>query len=562
MMKCPAGGRRVSLLLLSTDQARYPGLGRIVPGPNSQETGARVYRPYRPPPLQGCGPLGPLPDGLRSSSPTPSTPVAEGQYPQSPALRSPAVRKPSTIEQQPSVSSSETGESNSRRGTPAPAAQGVVPLISTLTSPSTATSPTGSIGGLSLDEELAEQFVRPVIRNVAAKRDTMTFSTSRQTSLSMEIEELEKTLIDSPQAQAAQEPSRPEGRVASMTSSVYSDGIRDEDEDDDGPILSIQPAPLRIAPPMSPPAPAVAAASSRPQSPMRGPLRRGPMPRRPALEEYGVCSSKVANSRVGTPTPASRSGSMDTYNSSVHSSPPPRSDTPQLRHGNFRRDLGRASPAPTLDAAERVRPNPVVDTGFNFDFGFASNNIRPPTPDSMNCSLASPAGEAGEAGPALPPSAEAAQTQPRDDQPRGEVPSKQPGRAKPPAPLNLDFNFSPDAPSRDPTLGQARGGGGGGGGVWSPTIFRSVPAAPATLDGRPSTSGGPIRFGFGGGLAASPTFVSKFPQRSASGDDGPGVFMSIGVARGPSITEVVRPKTSGGRRPQVGMVGSFGAGFI
>ncbi|AEO54580.1 hypothetical protein MYCTH_2297287 [Thermothelomyces thermophilus ATCC 42464] len=523
-------------------------------GPSSQETPQKspqkVYRPYRPPPLQGCGPLGPLPDGLRSPSPPPRTPGVESLRSQSPALRSPALRKPSTIEQQPSVSNSEAEESNSRRGTPAPEAQGVVPLISTLTSPSTATSPTGSIRRLSLDDEPAEQLAPPVIRNVAAKRDTLRYNTPRQRSLSMKIEELEKTLLDAQQAHVSREPSRSEAGVASATSSVYSDGIKDDD-DDDGPILSIQPAPLRIPPPMSPPVPAAAAVSNRPQSPMRGPPRRGPLPRRPALEEYGVCSSKVANSRGGTPTPASRSGSTDTY--SAHSSPPSRTGTPQLRHHNFRRDLNRASPAPTLDAAERVRPNPVVDTGFNFDFGFTSSNIRPPTPDSTNCSLASPAGEAG---PTLPSTSESAQTQSKGEpkgEPKAEPPSKF-TRANAPAPLNLDFNFSPDAPSRDPTLSPA-------GGLWTPPI-RSVPAASTTFDGRPSTSGGPSRFGNGGGLAASPNFVSKFPERLASEDDDVATFMGIGVARGPSIREVRRPKTSGGRRPQAGMVDSFGTGFI
>ncbi|KAL2150196.1 hypothetical protein VTH82DRAFT_7872 [Thermothelomyces myriococcoides] len=529
------------------------GSGARAQGPNSQETPPRsplkVYRPYRPPPLQSCGALGPLPDGLRSSDSPPGTPGIGSQRSETPAIRSPAIRKPSTVEQTP-VSNSEGEAPNSRRGTPGPEAQGVVPLISTLTSPpSTATSPTGSIGRSSLDEEPAELPARPVIRNVAAKRDTHTYTNaSRQRSLSMKIEELEKTLLDAQKAHVSQESSRLEACVASPTSSLYSDGIKEEDEeDDDGPILSIQPAPLRIPQPMSPPSiPAAAAPSNRPQSPLRGPLRRGPLPRRPALEEYGVSTSQVSNSRGGTPTPASRSGSMDTYNS-ARSSPPTRTNTPQFRHHNFKRDLSRASPAPTLDA---VRPSPVVDTGFNFDFGFTSNNIRPPTPDSMNCSLASPAGEAG---PTLPPgSAEPAQTQSKGGEPKGE-PSSKSTRANTPAPLNLDFNFSPDAPSRDPTLGQ--------GGSCSPSI-QTVPSASVTLDGRPSTSGGPNRSGHGGGLAASPNFASKFPERLGPGDDDPSAFMGIGVARGPSIIETRRPKTSAGRRPQAERSDSLRTGFI
>jgi hypothetical protein len=38
--------------------------------------------------------------------------------------------------------------------------------------------------------------------------------------------------------------------------------------------------------------------------------------------------------------------------------------------------------------------------------------------------------------------------------------------------------------------------------------------------------------------------------------------MGIGMARGPSIREVRRPKTSGGKSQPGGMVDSFGTGFI
>ncbi|KAL2198394.1 hypothetical protein P885DRAFT_67579 [Corynascus similis CBS 632.67] len=500
----------------------------------------KVFRPYRPPPLQGCGPLGPLPDALRSPSPPISTPGVESHRSQSPALRSPALKSRPTIERHPSVNNSEEEAPSSRQGTPAPEMQGVVPLISTLTSPSTTASPTGSIRRLSLDDEPAGQFAPPIIRNVAAKRDTLALNATRKQSLSMKIEELEKTLLNAQQAHPPQKPSGLEATRTSTTSSVYTNGIQDDD-DDDGPILSIQPAPLRIPPPVSPPIPA-AASFNRPQSPMRGPPRRGPLPRRPGLEEYGVASTRVSNSRGGTPTPASRSGSTDNYSS--HSSPPPRTDTPQIRHHNFRRDLNQASPAPTLDAAEHARPNPVIDTGFNFDFGFNSTNIGPPTPDSANWSLASPAGEISSA---LPPTSDPSQNQAKSE------PVTKFTRANVPAPLNLNFNFSPDAPSRDPTLNSQAGG------LWTPPI-RSAPLAATTADGRPSTSNGPSEAGKGGGLAASPSFISKFPENAGPVDDDPAAFMGIGMARGPSIKEVRRPKTSGGRRP--GAVDTFGTGFI
>jgi hypothetical protein len=532
-------------------------------GPPAQDTTEKVFRPYRPPPLQGSGPLANMAGALRSPSPPQGTSGANGYRSQGPALRNAAVRNPTPIEHHAAVFSSEPEAPGSRRGTPGPERQGLVPLISSLTSPSTVTSPTGSIRRLSIDDESGEQFTRPIIQNVIAKRDTLNSKTSnapRQHSLSMRIEELEKTLLSAQHAHPVPKLPAPEDNRISTTSSVYSDGIKstDDEDDDDGPILSIHPAPLRIMSPpvpangpgpaisntMSPPAP-MPAAISRPQSPMRGPPRRGPLPRRPGLEEYGV-PSKVVNSRGGTPTPASRSGSTDNYSS--HSSPPSRTNTPQLRQPNVRRDLSQPSPAPTVDTLERARPNPVVDTGFKFDFGPGPGPgvIGPPTPDSTTWSLASPAGDMGSALPA--PTSDSSQVQVRSES------SAKFTRTNVPAPLNLKFNFSPDAPSRDPTLGSP-------GGLWTPPI-RSSPAAGATMDGRPSTSGGPGGPTSGGGLAASPSFLSKFPDLSGHGDDDPAAFMGIGMARGPSIRDVRRPKTSGGRKPKAGTGDSYGTGFI
>ncbi|KAK3298665.1 uncharacterized protein B0H64DRAFT_316431 [Chaetomium fimeti] len=525
-------------------------------GPAPNDPAEKVFRPYRPPPLQGSGPLGLMSEGLRSPSPAHNASGIKGYRAQSPALRSPAVRSPPPIEHHAAVFSSDPEAPSSRRGTPGPERQGLVPLISSLTSPSTVTSP-GSIRRLSVDDEPIEPFTRPVIKNVIAKRDTLTSSTPRQHSLSMRIEELEKTLLDAQQAHPVPKLPIPEDNRTSTSSSVYSDGIKDEDDDDDdGPILSIHPAPLRIMSPpvpshatgpgpapgatMSPPAP-IPAAIVRPQSPMRGPPRRGPLPRRPGLEEYGV-SSKAVNSRGGTPTPASRSGSIDNYSS--HSSPPSCTNTPQVRHPNVKRDLTQPSPAPTVDTLERARPNPVVDTGFKFDFGPGPGVIGPPTPDSTTWSLASPAGDVGSTLP--PPTSDPSQAQGKSEL------SAKFTRSHVPAPLNLKFNFSPDAPSRDPTLGSP-------GGMWTPPI-RS--ATGSTMDGRPSTSGGPGGPVSGGGLAASPSFLSKFPDLSAQGDDDPAAFMGIGMARGPSIRDVRRPKTSGARKPKLGTIDSRGTGFI
>lgn len=489
-------------------------------GPSPQNTSQSPSRPYRPPALEGSGPL---PGGFRSPSPP---------------LSSPGIDGATMFHSEPEIPAS------NGRNTPDRERQGPGPLISTLASPSTLTSPSGSIRRLSFDEPI-EQFARPIIQNVRGLRDTLTLNTPRQHSLSMKIEEFEKTLLNAQQTQQTQQTLKAEvqePKRRSGSSSVYSDGPKiDDDDEDEGPILPAHPAPLRIPQTTAPPA---SAAIDRPQSPMRGPPRRGTLPRRPGLEEYGISSTQVSlRTRGGTPTPASRSGSTDNY--SNHSSPLSRTDTPQLRHPNWRRDLAQPSPAPTLenmerprpspvvDTFERARPAPVVDTGFNFDFGPGPSLgfAAPPTPDSSTWSLASPIGETG---PIPPQTSEPAQTQPAKFT-----------RSNVPPPLNLKFNFSADAPSRDPTLG-----------IWTPPI-RPTHGAVAPTEERPSTSGGPGGAGKSNGLAASPSFLSRFPE--SHGDD-PSSFMGIGMARGPSIREVRRPKTSAGGKP--GPVDSFGTGFI
>jgi len=500
------------------------GAGPRPYGPPPPNTSQPPSRPYRRSPPEGSGP-GPLPDGFRSPSPP---------------LGSPGIDGATMFHSEPELPAS------NGRGTPDRGRQGPGPLISTLASPSTVTSPSGSIRRLSFDEPV-EQFARPIIQNVRGLRDTLTLNTPRQHSLSMKIEEFEKTLLSAQQTQQNLKALVQEPRRRSGGSSIYSDGPKVDDDDDEGPILPVQPAPLRIPHPTAAPAPAP---TDRPQSPMRGPPRRGALPRRPGLEEYGVSSTQVSlRTRGGTPTPASRSGSTDNY--STHSSPLSRTDTPQLRHPNWRRDLAQPSPAPTLENFERPRPSPVVDTferarpaapvvdtGFNFDFGPGPSLgfAAPPTPDSSTWSLASPTGEAG---PLPPQTSEPAQTQPAKFT-----------RSNVPPPLNLKFNFSADAPSRDPTLG-----------MWTPPI-RPTHGAAAANDERPSTSGGPSGAGKPNGLAASPSFLSRFPESHGPGDDDPSSFMGIGMARGPSIRDVRRPKTSAGGKPVPAMVDSFGTGFI
>ncbi|KAK0628245.1 hypothetical protein B0T17DRAFT_614196 [Bombardia bombarda] len=200
----------------------------------------------------------------------------------------------------------------------------------------------GSLSESLNDESPIEQFGRPIIRNVAAKRDTYTMNSPRRHSLSMEIEELEKKLVDAqlgrslgeapnrileeieaPQKSPGLSPGLRGDVRDSFTSSFYSD----DEDDDDQPILAVGdfsddhedhdeepiipiPSPLRVTP-----SPAFgdsrqqspAFGNSRQESPVRGlPMRAlGQRPRRPALEEYGVSSSLiVANPFAQAPTPA------------------------------------------------------------------------------------------------------------------------------------------------------------------------------------------------------------------------------------------------------------------
>ena len=543
---------------------------------------SQPIRPYRPPPLQGFGPLGGGPTGLQSLKNS----SLDDYRSESPAPRSPAVQRAPAFT--PEVQSPvEDG-----RSTPGPERRGQEPLISTLTSPSNMTSPSGSISRLSLDDEPVDMFARPVIRDVDAKRDTLTFSSARQQSLSMRIEELEKTLITQQIHQAQKAMPQTANRRMSTGSSIYSESIKvDDEDDDDGPILSIQPAPLRIAAPQAPVAPVAPAATpgSRSQSPFHGPPRRGAGPRRPTLEEYGIPSNQVAvRARGATPAPSSRSGSTDNYSS--HSSPPSRTNTPQLRLAGWRRDPAQpapvltGSPETTITAApapgpERPRLAPVIDTGFNFGFGPGIGVAAPPTPDSTTWPL-SPSSDKGSGSSTLPPPAEPQPPKPTAGTSGAAAPpptgSGKFTRSHVPPPLNIKFNFSPDAPSRDPTLSHSGKINSSNtiqeGGLWTPPL-RSAPLTMAgssstTADGRPTSLAGASG---GGRLAASPSLISQFPDPNLPRDDDShddGAFMGIGMARGPSIREVRKPSGHGmGRGHGHGhgtgrMVDSFGTGFI
>ena len=335
-------------------------------------------------------------------------------------------------------------------------------------------------------EYLMEQYARPIIQSVRARRDTLTLNSPRRVSLSMEIEELEKSLAyaQRTQLQNQQLSSQDDSSRASMSSSIYSEDVDEPDE----PVVTLQPAPLRSSPLLGSEA-ETGSFPSREHSPRRGSfiLRRGP--RRPTLDEYGVPSSqRTANSRPYNPGGGSVS---------------PSSRTNALQFHQPNRTL---SPAPTIDAPPlRQRPtvSTVIDAGFKFDFG---PNI-PPTPDSATWPLASSSSP-------IPPS---------------EEPELQPEpefiRQKAPPPLN--FNFSPEASSRDPAL-------------WTPPL-RSIGQKPAANHEHSLPPQG---------VAGTTLMLPGVgpPGRSRSPVDG----LGVGLARGPSM------RTD----PRHQHVDAFGTGFI
>ncbi|KAK3372322.1 hypothetical protein B0H63DRAFT_292076 [Podospora didyma] len=453
-------------------------------------------------------------------------------------------------------------------------------------------SPVGSLSMRSQENEddeengPVEQFARPVIQDVQAKRDTYTMNSPRRISLSMKIEKLEKTLLSAQHAQLDK------ARVASMTSSYYSS---DEEGTEDDSIMIIQPAPLRISPPpaavslrqpespprassptdlslqrsespmrMSPPPILTSLAQSespepshispppsvaeirRPESPMRGFVPgRGTGPRRPTLEEYGVSTNQVASApRSGegagsspATTGSTGSGSSNDFlrpseDNEVPSSES-RSTTPQSSH---RQGWARDT-APVL-------PNPIISSGFNFNFDFGPN-VAPPTPDSTTWSLGlSPESPIDAALVARP--------KPKLDRPH-----------IPPA---LHFNIPSNAFSRD-------------NGPWTPPLRSTSQlnaAMAAANDGRPSTAAGVYVYNEPvGPPSRSRTPVDMYQESDLVPDmvdaedaKATAAYLGIGLARGLSVRESPAQYQQLHRRPsphplpENGTVDSFGTGFI
>lgn len=414
----PRGESPGPLTLRALQDTRGPGSDGHRPGFQSSNLGApRSFSPnpaghrsqspacMRPAAnMNGLPPRGQALQGYRSESPTPISPISPSKFSQLDDIRD---QSPSTYgapsrggnmndcrSQSPAPSSrGPYGYSRQESGSTMQSATSTGPSLRELMaqSPEPEVSHTRSTSVSSHDSWPIEQFAKPIIQSVQARRDTFTLNTPRRHSLSMEIEELEKSLMVAQQTQIAPDPVR-----SSYSSSHYSD---DSDYTPE-PTVTLQPAPLRASPENAP--------VDAPQelSPIRGrqALRRGP--RRPTLDEY---NTQLAPARV-QPSPIELV------------SPLTRAITPQYRA------LVAADPTPPRQDS----PSNFVDTGFKFDFG-PPPVMAPPTPDSATWPLAT------SPSPDLDPTPEPVFHNPLP--PRSSA-----------APAPLTFNFSPDAYSRDPAL--------------------------------------------------------------------------------------------------------------
>ncbi|OIW31380.1 hypothetical protein CONLIGDRAFT_669152 [Coniochaeta ligniaria NRRL 30616] len=298
----------------------------------------------------------------------------------------------------------------------------------------------------SSDEEgaPAEPADRPVIRDVTARRDTITSTTPKRPSVSMAIDAFEKSLVDG--ELAAEESLRD-----STASSAYS-----VDEIIESPV---QPAP---APRPSPPY-----AASQPQRSASGTGR--PFPgkgvQRPNPEEYGVVPT-------GRMTPAAVNSPPQSPPARLDSSSPP---SQRLEHASLQPAPLFQQPKWTKEdedfrhddfSAPRPVPSPKLatpDTSSALDFG-----ATPPTPDPTNPNwpLAPPASSPPVSSP--PSSTTAPQLQ------------------RPNAPPPLNFDFSPNAFSRDH-------------GALTPPAKTLSQRSPSSDTLRPSTAGGGVEIGMARG---------------------------------------------------------------
>jgi hypothetical protein len=306
------------------------------------------------------------------------------------------------------------------------------------------------------DEQPSPQGAKPVIRNVAARRDTLASITPKRNSLEMTIEAFEKSLVD---AKLAEQDSKRDSD--SDASSAYS-------------VDEIIESPIQPPPQPRPSPPYATALTQRSQSP--GPRRPVPgknVPR-PNPEEYGVApTGRATPVRQGTGTTISSTTSGSTRLTS--SSPPASVQRPEhaslepaplfrqpkwsskededFRHDDFSapRPAPVPSPKPTLP--------PIVAAG-------------PLTPDSANWPL-----------PVSSPMSS----------PAAALQLKRPNQPPP-----LTFDFSPDAPSRDRN------------GPFTPPPMRMLSqqrGSPGLEEARPSTAEGATI-----GMARGPSVSYRRPD--------------------------------------------------
>ncbi|KAH8908208.1 hypothetical protein BR93DRAFT_605529 [Coniochaeta sp. PMI_546] len=298
---------------------------------------------------------------------------------------------------------------------------------------------------------------RPIIRNVIARRDTMTSITPKRASVSMAIDAFEKSLVE---AQLATEDSVRD----STASSTYS-----VDEILESPV---QPAPApRPSPPYAAPQPQRSGSGAGRPFPGRGVQRPNP-------EEYGVVPtgrmtpSAAVNGQTQSP-PARLDSSSPPSQRLEHASlqPAPLFRQPKwnkedededFRHDDF--SAPRPVPSPKL---------PTSDAPSTLDFG-----ATPPTPDPSNPNW-----------PLAPPPPAAASSPPVSSPPSSAT-APQMQRPNPPPPLN--FNFSPDAFSRDH-------------GMLTPPIKMLGQRSPSSDALRPSTATGTGTGGAEIGMARGPS---------------------------------------------------------
>lgn len=296
---------------------------------------------------------------------------------------------------------------------------------------------------------------KPVIRNVQARRDTLTLNTPRRSSLAMTIEAFERSIMDA--QRGAGQPFDDNGSIhdsGSDASSHYSIDDRAE-----SPTYPLPPSPHRR------PSPPYTTTDARSESPMTRPMP-GKGVQRPDPGEYGVVSVRTSpESKL--PQGVTRRNGVDHSNSPVSPSPPriiadtsmepaPLFRVPKWSNNDpydnpvYAGDFSQPRPVPT--------PNPKSDLSLNF--------TGPPTPDSThNWPLPSP----------MPASI-----------------APQLKRTNLPAPLK--FDFSPNGYSRDNS------------GLYTPPVQRMMPRSPAFLDEdpRPSTSHG-LGIGIARGLSVRET---------------------------------------------------------